>query len=1006
MLTVKSAPYCVTITESCGLSHDPQIIEIDIPADSPALLNLQDAASGQQFTVQHSQQNTSRGFLFVNLQPWQTLRLTPSSPSAEKITPADQVRIDQRADAAILSNRHFSIEVPLGSAEVLPDHSAAVSGPVRQVRIGAGPWRGRTFFDTRAAVRCWQGDLLECGPNRVSYRYDVTLTNGGHYQAIILVDAGQPFAAITEKFNAGVGDQIVWDLSGEDLPEQFYRLNSSAGYEARRLKYRMDQRMARLAFWTQNTQLLDLSDGYALRMARSTDVIGFVTLQGGSWRGNRLNQLEIWMRRWIGDDRESRRNVPAETKADGVDSPERIPARGQSRCVPHLNIEGWIGQGCRSFALVLATEEQIRPAELHPTDSLGHFEEASSRDRYKRQQSLLRKIHIQHGVMPLSQMIGMTFEWPAEDTSQLRKAKCVFRYPNDILNHHFAGQEAAIKPSAEEIIQEMTDYLQARVYGFWEGSGMAYSNPVISRRIAPNMLRFEYLVQQGDLSPQQICQCRALFAFLAHLFASDNYYPGPATMESLESPESVEPTLEGMANQNFYTDVINIFGTAAQIFTGHPEAAHWRDKFIRMWHRQLEYHMYPESGVWEESHTYYHHVLHTVLPTFLRRRDDGLRDEFATPQMQRLVGYALHQVTPRDACFGGQRHLVAFGDHGVDNDAYRYLYKYYAIAFMPHHPLLARHLAWLYQEMGGEPLPELSGEALPCQSQYVLGLGFMFRGTDESGRDSLLALRCGQSWGHHHQDEGSIQFFARGRSLIVDSAFSYPQQIGEKKLIAAGHSRWSPRNFDPQNYLWRFNRGWIERHSVEDPFTFAVAYTPVCMIACLPQKPMLLPSPIEHTRTIVQITATCYLIVDESQTNVPQVVRFHVPGTQVTWCGDSAVVPYDAICQLRIMPLIPTALPHQTSVDQPTTAGECFTTTKLQFDIGTATRSVFVLAADDPGNPTKVFTTSGHVELKTAGRHVAIDFSESEGISVIDLKTQKSIRILTAETSHKERLQN
>ena len=84
--------------------------------------------------------------------------------------------------------------------------------------------------------------------------------------------------------------------------------------------------------------------------------------------------------------------------------------------------------------------------------------------------------------------------------------------------------------------------------------------------------------------------------------------------------------------------------------------------------------MYPESGLWEESHTYYHHVLHTVLPTFLRRRADGVDDEFANPAFQKLVGAEIHQITPRDACFGGCRHVVIFGDHGVEVELYRDLW--------------------------------------------------------------------------------------------------------------------------------------------------------------------------------------------------------------------------------------------------------------------------------------------------------------------------------------------
>ena len=43
----------------------------------------------------------------------------------------------------------------------------------------------------------------------------------------------------------------------------------------------------------------------------------------------------------------------------------------------------------------------------------------------------------------------------------------------------------------------------------------------------------------------------------------------------------------------------------------HPEAAKWRGEFIRLFSRQLDVHCY-QSGVWEESHTYFQHVLLTL----------------------------------------------------------------------------------------------------------------------------------------------------------------------------------------------------------------------------------------------------------------------------------------------------------------------------------------------------------------------------------------------------------
>ncbi len=94
------------------------------------------------------------------------------------------------------------------------------------------------------------------------------------------------------------------------------------------------------------------------------------------------------------------------------------------------------------------------------------------------------------------------------------------------------------------------------------------------------MLHLEALVQAGKLGADQIKRWRAWFSFLAHLYHTDNFYPGPSTMKAMGSTNSVEPTIAGMANQNFYTDVVTLAAYAGQVFSGHPSAVAWREKFL------------------------------------------------------------------------------------------------------------------------------------------------------------------------------------------------------------------------------------------------------------------------------------------------------------------------------------------------------------------------------------------------------------------------------------------
>ncbi|MBE9915107.1 hypothetical protein G8C92_13820 [Paenibacillus donghaensis] len=950
MLCVTKKPFEIKIKESCGLAHDPQVIEVEIPEDMKETTLLTDSFSGARIPLQPSRERPGTGYLYVQVNPFARLKLfwtgesaaetgVSAALSALSALSVSRCRLSERDGSMVISNGLLTVQVPLGKSTSETGDGRFVPGPVERFKAEKGAWRGGTFFDTSEPVRYVQGQILEEGPLRIHYRYRAKIGLKGFYEADLMMDAGCEFVRIEERFAASAGDQLVWDFGPDHMPEKLHLLDSTAGYTVINPQLQFDQRHARLSGWTQYSQLFDLSDGYAIRF-REGDCAGFVALEGGDWRGGRLNHIELWSRRWWKEDPGSRRNVPWEAKADGSPGPDRIISRGEEFGESHLSAEAWIGSGRRKFALIAVKEERLLPAASSEANddspmrgcspALGHFESKPDRERYRAQQGLLRKIHTQYGIMPLQAMCSMIFEWPQELISDEEDgcsgSKRRFGYPHSIIDRHLNHLEGDVESygTLEERIRVMTEFLEARVYGFWEGSGSAYTNCVVSRRIAPEMLHFEWLAASGRISAEQVSLCRAHFSFLAYLFASDHYYPGNASMLPAGDPDSLNPTLAGMANQNFYTDTFNIPGMFAQAFPGHPEAGRWRALFGGMWSRQMKVHMYPESGVWEESHTYYQHVLHTVLPTLLRRRADGVEDGFESADLRKLLRAALTQFTPRHGHMGGRRHLVAFGDHAADPDTYKYLYAAYADAVAEIDPKLAGQLFWLFREMGGDlnqDLPEgreIPAVSPPWRNEYVQGLGFMFRGTDASGQEALLALRSGGAWGHHHNDDASIQFFAKGRALVVDAAFGYPQASGTKKYNAHGHSRFTLRDYEPIDYLWRFNRGWLAAYDENGPFPFAKAYSPVLMHTTGHQQYVPMRSAIRHTRTVVQLAPASYLILDAADTALPQTVRFHVPGSPVCLKNGEVQAEYEDGCRLHLISLDEDILPSAgTGMDIP-----------------------------------------------------------------------------------------
>jgi len=853
LLDVSLAPFVARVRESCGLDFEPQVVEIPVPGDAPELFWLGSPEHGPVYPVQRSRQNRGAGFLLIEISAQERVDLEIISGLGEIQNPVER--------DTWLSNGKIEL--------AFPDSPVVDSGPVKAIRLKGGQWRGTAYFDLRDKAIGQEVTWLEAGPVRTTYRTETIFAGGGHHRATVTLDAGQDFAVIEEEFETEPNAQFVWEFGRADWTDRIFLLDTTPGGRVLRAPGHVDTRHARLWCWTQYQQLLDLSDGFGLLFP--DEVIGFVALEGGSWRGNRLNHMELWTRRLRGGDRRTRRE-PWESKADYV-APDGIPSRGASQCSPNLCIEGWIGHGRRKWALAAIPRDRLFPDAQDTRNGdrvkVDHFEHTPDVARYRQACSRLRRIHVRHGMFPLTKQAGIVTNWPEEP---IRKP---------------AGTPVDIGE-----IDKVEQYLAARIYGFWNASPVQ-ANCVVGRNIAPAIEKFESWVEQGALDPERRLRLRAWFAWLTELYASDDYYPAETTMLPLEDPEGTEPTLSGMANQNFLTDCFNIAGVAAQVFHDHPAAADWRSHFGRLWKRQLDFHRYPQSGVWEESHTYFLHVLHTVLPALNRRRDDGVEDGFADPRFQSLGEALLRQITPRVANSGGFRHPVAFGDHHQDRVTYHDIPGELAAGILPHHPQLARHLAWLGREMDGPVNADLESEPVTWGPEVVEGLGVFFRSESASSGQSLLALRTGGAWGHHHNDDGSIQFFAHGRALIVDSGFGRAEVAGERKFTAAGHSRWSPRQEGMINHLWRHNRGWAQSLDLAGEYPAATAYCPVETFLFPMTGPVPSRTPIEHRRTVIQLAPAAFLILDVSDATEAD-VRFHVPETAFSAAPDRVSAEFAA----------------------------------------------------------------------------------------------------------------
>jgi sarcosine oxidase gamma subunit len=201
------------------------------------------------------------------------------------------------------------------------------------------------------------------------------------------------------------------------------------------------------------------------------------------------------------------------------------------------------------------------------------------------------------------------------------------------------------------------------------------------------------------------------------------------------------------------------------------------------------------------------------------------------------------------------------------------------------------------------------------------------------------------AWGHHHTDDGSIQFYARGYALVVDSAFSQPQERGERKFLTPGHSRPVPEGLEPLTHLWRFNRGWVLDSRIDSELSYAVAGLP--LFAAVPHN--LPPTPYVRAvwglRAVVELAPDVYLIADHFDATARQFARFHVPHREVTLDGNRVAASFAKDCHFTIAPLVDVAPPHL-SLDRPTNPAKLpqEITTSVEY-VAPGKWSVFVLAA-------------------------------------------------------------
>ncbi|NLB69843.1 MAG: hypothetical protein GX804_09235, partial [Lentisphaerae bacterium] len=775
--------------------------------------------NGQEVPFQVSERNGIVG-VFIKLPKYGHVRI---EFTLKDENPGSIMRKDQRwsrtEKGVLLNTSTGAVRLPdFGITKFdMPIESLNVPAPVQYLIGQSGERLGRGYIDTYERMVSMGCSLLEDGPLwttiKVCYKFD----NNSKFEFECTAADGEEFLRIRERSDCGPKARwvMMFDKKSGFLPDSISLADHTLFYQKHRMDYFSDRLHARLYPWTQGTQIAALREGVLIHSNGSPDCVGWFVRTEREWDGFKNTFVEFYERRF---DTENLRTRGGETIGDTYSwLPPDVKVNNTSD-VSAFCAEAMLLEGNREYGIIIGRRSDWCTPDPVPEHTLEWYEGPALTDEWEAVRSPLRRIIQFQGLCS----VDMVKDWilhekiPEKDGLDSSHPAMENAYNTTITSLLFDKRRNAIA-----IVREMYNTLHVLSTGYVMGRGPGGTNPVTLRAVFPLAILFremmlldcipEYFPEESSELPSLKERLVAMLLFLGYLTGRRSFYPGEFTMAPMSDPRSSEPTCLGMPNQNFFTDVFCTSGGIALIFDKHEASQSWLKRANEMLSLQLDVFSDPESGVWEESHTYFHHVLRTLAPFALEQRGrvstfPHIVDWFKDERFAKLSKAVFHFVTPRDPNAGDKRMMATLGDHRMELNWHTY--NALAIGFAEVDETLASNLAWMSVENGWEGKPAVPQQAPELKSHLVSGLGAVFRLCHKDRGESMVVLRAGNTWGHYNCDELEVLYYSGGEPVIVEAGYGNPKTFS--KVGPEGHSIMHPVDFVPAFYLSRANRGLIE----------------------------------------------------------------------------------------------------------------------------------------------------------------------------------------------------
>jgi hypothetical protein len=127
---------------------------------------------------------------------------------------------------------------------------------------------------------------------------------------------------------------------------------------------------------------------------------------------------------------------------------------------------------------------------------------------------------------------------------------------------------------------------------------------------------------------------------------------------------------------------------------------------------------------------------------------------------------------------------------------------------------------------------------------------------------------------------------------------------------------------------------------------------------------------------VVQLSPLAYLVIDRSDCDIPQMLRFHVPsGADLE--------------KLQLLPLCGLAPAQCPAKDYPTQTGDAYVTEEIQFAVTDPSCSVLLLQVDVNDNTTLTTGQGGNISLQHKDFAVELHSLPQGSFIISDLKNSR-----------------